>query len=125
MPERPAARPRAPDLLPEAKAPQPTAETQPAPLPEPLPDLEFTASVWAKAGRVSTSDELLPAQVMVHPPLKPKAATVDTPEFSIDDFDRDDFTESTVMGIDVDHDLDPLQACVEEGKDQEYRTKLR
>lgn len=114
MPERPAARPRAPDLLPEAKAPQPTAETQPAPLPEPLPDLEFTASVWAKAGPVSTSDELLPAQVMVHPPLKPKAATVDTPEFSIDDFDRDDFTESTVMGIDVDHDLDPLQACVEQ-----------
>ncbi len=115
MPERPAARPRAPDLLPEAKIPQPTAETPPAPLPEPLPDLEFTASVWAKAGPLPAADEpYSAAQIMVHPPLKPKAASADTPEFSIDDFDRDDFTESTVMGIDVDHDVDPMQACVEQ-----------
>ena len=107
MPERPAARPRAPDLLPEAKIPQPTAETPPAPLPEPLPDLEFTASVWAKAGPLPAADEPhAAAQIMVHPPLKPKAASADTPDFSIDDFDRDDFTESTVMGIDVDHDVD-------------------
>jgi anti-anti-sigma regulatory factor len=35
-------------------------------------------------------------------------------DFSIDDFDSGDFTESSVMGVDIDHGDDPLQACVEQ-----------
>lgn len=115
MPERPAARPRTPDLLPEAKAARPSAvEAPPKPLPEPLPDLEFTASVWAKVDLASDSDKpVTPSQMLGHPPLKPKPPADDA-DFSIDDFDRDDFTESSVMGIDVNQDDDPLQACVEQ-----------
>lgn len=97
MPERPAARPRAPDPLPEAKAPTASVEDQAKPLPEPLPDLEFTPG----------KPEAKPAAA----PLQPLTANSD---FSIDDFDSDDFTESSVMGIDVNHDDDPLQACVEQ-----------
>ena len=109
MPERPAARPRAPDPLPEAKAPVAPAEDQAKALREPLPDLEFTPGKPTKpqpapAGR---KPEGKPAAA----PLQPLAADSD---FSIDDFDSDDFTESSVMGIDVNHDDDPLQACVEQ-----------
>lgn len=115
MPERPAARPRSPDLLPEAKTPKPAAEVQPKPLPEALPDLEFSASVWAKAVTDPASDNASPtSQAMIHPPLKAKPLAAANAGFSIDDFDRDDFTESSVMGIDVEQDIDPLQACVEQ-----------
>lgn len=108
MPERPAARPRAPDMLPEAKVPVAPAEDQAKPLPEPLPDLEFTPGKPTKPQ---------PAPAARKPEGKPAAAqqpaAVDS-DFSIDDFDSDDFTESSVMGIDVNHDDDPLQACVEQ-----------
>lgn len=109
MPERPAARPRAPDLLPEAKVPVAPAEDQAKPLPEPLPDLEFTP------GKPTRPQ---PAPAACKPQDKPAAAPQQAPvadsDFSIDDFDSDDFTESSVMGIDVNQDDDPLQACVEQ-----------
>jgi anti-anti-sigma regulatory factor len=113
MPERPAARPRAPEAQPVAKVPVALAEEQPgdqpkAP-PEPLPDLEFTPAKSARpqagaAQRGTEAGQPLPKQ-------KPLAADS---EFSIDDFDSADFTESSVMGIDVNHDDDPLQASVEQ-----------
>jgi anti-anti-sigma regulatory factor len=110
MPERPAARPRAPAPLPEVKAPAAPAEDQPKPLPEPLPDLEFTPGKPTKPQ---------PAPAARKPDSKPQAAPKQQPlatdsDFSIDDFDSDDFTESSVMAIDVNHDEDPLQACVEQ-----------
>jgi anti-anti-sigma regulatory factor len=110
MPERPPARPRAPAPLPEVTAPVAPAEDQPRPLPEPLPDLEFTPGKPTKPQ---------PAPASSKPASKPQAAPRQQPlaadsDFSIDDFDSDDFTESSVMAIDVDHDEDPLQACVEQ-----------
>ena len=44
MPERPAARPRPVEPLPEVKPPPAEAAEPVKPLPEPLPDLEFTSS---------------------------------------------------------------------------------
>jgi anti-anti-sigma regulatory factor len=101
MPERTAARPRAP--LPEMKlAPQP--EETAVPLAEPLPDLEFTS-------------ERLVQQPAKAAPARPVAAAVPQRKIdvamAIDDFDND-FTESSVMAIDVEHDIDPLQADVEQ-----------
>lgn len=112
MPERPAVRPRSPELLPEAKPPRPAVEAPPTPLPEPLPDLEFTSESWAASAPAASKQPEPAPQVLVHPPLKAKPVAEDV-DFSIDDFDRD-FTESSVMGIDVNHDDDPLQACVEQ-----------
>ncbi|MDP2882190.1 MAG: STAS domain-containing protein [Azonexus sp.] len=109
MPERPAARPRAPDLLPEAKVPVAPAEDQAKPLPEPLPDLEFSPGK-------PTRPQPAPAACKPQGKLAaaPQQAPVADSDFSIDDFDSDDFTESSVMGIDVNQDDDPLQACVEQ-----------
>lgn len=105
MPERPAARPRPVEPQPEAK-PADMAVEMPVRAPAaPLPDLEF-----------STPAAPLPTAA----PQKPSApAPVAAPQpavddgFSIDDFDSD-FTNSSVMGIDVEHDVDPLQSCVEQ-----------
>jgi anti-anti-sigma regulatory factor len=101
MPERTAARPRAP--LPEMKL-APPVEDAPVSL-EPLPDLEFTV------------DKPKPAAAKQPAPAKPVAAAppqrkIDV-AMAIDDFDSD-FTESSVMAIDVEHDVDPLQADVEQ-----------
>jgi anti-anti-sigma regulatory factor len=110
MPERPAARPRAPEPPPEVKARPAPAEEEAKPLREPLPDLEFTP------GKPGASP---PAPAAGQPEKAPAAAPANQPlaidsDFSIDDFDSDDFTESSVMGIDVNHGDDPLQACVEQ-----------
>ena len=110
MPERPAARPRAPDPLPEAKAP---AEDQPKPLPEPLPDLEFTPGKPTKPQPAAVSSKPSTQKSAAQPTPGQQPLAIDS-DFSIDDFDSDDFTESSVMGIDVNHDDDPLQACVEQ-----------
>lgn len=100
MPERTAARPRAP--LPEMKL-KPPVEEAPVSL-APLPDLEFTV------------DKPVPAAAKPAP-VKPVAAAVPQRKIdvamAIDDFDSD-FTESSVMAIDVEHDVDPLQADVEQ-----------
>ncbi len=105
MPERPAAKPRAAEPVAEVPQLRTAAEEAPAPLPEPLPDLEFTNSHIG--GPIV--DKAMPDVALD----QAKAAPNDS-EFAIDDFDEDDFTESTVMGIDVNTDIDPLQACVEQ-----------
>ena len=107
MPERPVARPRAPEPLPEVKVPVTPAKDQAKSLPEQLPDLEFTSEKSTKPQPGAKS----PATAQPAPRQQPLAADSD---FSIDDFDSDDFTESSVMGVDVNDDDDPLQACVEQ-----------
>lgn len=98
MPERPAARPR--PLMPEVRPQSPPPE-EPEPLAEPLPDLEFT--VGSRPPPSQNKPEAAPA--------KPELAPEDL-DFTGEDFDRD-FTESSVMGIDVEHDGDPLQGDIE------------
>lgn len=108
MPERPAARPRFAEPPPVDVKLAPPAEADAAkPAPEPLPDLEFVPAKLL---------ESIPMAALNQPAVArepAKAAPAGDLDFSIDDFDRD-FTESSVMGIDVDNDVDPLQACVEQ-----------
>ena len=111
MPERPAARPRPVEPLPEVKPPPAEAAEPVKPLPEPLPDLEFTSSqsfASTPAGAKPQAVSAQPAGGTASP-----AAPLASDDFSIDDFDSD-FTNPSVMGIDVDHDVDPLQSCVEQ-----------
>ncbi|MFN4342468.1 MAG: hypothetical protein ACK4FE_10615 [Azonexus sp.] len=106
MPERPAAKPRPVTPVSEAKPQQTEAEEPSRSLPEPLPDLEFTASRPLAGIPVENRP---PAPLGATAPAPPVAAD----DFTIDDFDSQ-FTNSSVMGIDVDHDVDPLQSCVEQ-----------
>ena len=110
MPERPAARPRAPTPLPEVKAPVPVPE-EVKPLSTPLPDLEFTTSnlsgVTGKPTGASGSQTVIPATPVGASPA------ADDLDFTDEEFERS-FTESSVMAIDVEHDLDPVQADVEQ-----------
>lgn len=108
MPERPAARPRFAEPPPvDVKITQPgDAETAKA-APEPLPDLEFVPAKLLASIPMAALNQPAAAREPA------KSVAVADPDFSIDDFDRD-FTESSVMGIDVDNDVDPLQACVEQ-----------
>lgn len=103
MPERTAARPRAP--LPEMKLAPAPAEVS-TPLAEPLPDLEFSVEKLPTPAKpvAGRHDSLVAASA---PPRKIDLA------MAIDDFEAD-FTESSVMAIDVEHDIDPLQADVEQ-----------
>ena len=110
MPERPAARPKAP-VSPEPVA-TPAASTVEL-APADLPDLEFSivkpeAPPAAKAAMLSVSASAQPAG-------KPLAASSETDEldFTMSEFERG-FTESNVMAIDVDHGGDPLQADIEQ-----------
>ena len=96
MPERQAARPRAP-AVPLPEAPPPVEEV--VPLTEPLPDLEFTVDKPPAAAGL---------------PQAAKAVAVEADSgFDMDEFDRD-FAESSVMEIDVAHDLDPVQGDIEQ-----------
>lgn len=108
MPERPAARPRSAEPAPVDVKLAPPAQAEAAkPAPEPLPDLEFVPAKLL---------ESIPMAALSQPGAArepAKAGSAGDLDFSIDDFDRD-FTESSVMGIDVDNDVDPLQACVEQ-----------
>lgn len=99
MPERPAARPRTPVSEPEVPK---AAEEVATPLATPLPDLEFVSGAPAAARK--------PAP----PPATSALARAAEKglDFSQDDFDAD-FTESSVMGIDVDQGGDQLQGDVE------------
>lgn len=106
MPERPAARPRSAE--PEPSAPEAGAEV--GTLSDPLPDLQFTRTDW-KGG--VAKDAPAGGTAETEKPAGGLAATK-LPDFAIDEFDEDDFTESSVMAIDVDHDVDPLQSCVEQ-----------
>ena len=103
MPDRPAAKPRAPEARPEVSAPKPTVE-QSKPLAEPLPDLEFSV------GNMPAPKPAV-ASAVSQPITTQKPA--DSLDFTDEDFDRD-FTESSVMAIDVDFGADPLQADIEQ-----------
>lgn len=108
MPERPAARPRPVEPQAEAKPLETAAVEAPLKAPaEPLPDLEFSITQPVSSPPI-TARELPSAPA---PSATPEAVADD--EFSIEDFDSA-FTNSSVMGIDVEHDVDPLQSCVEQ-----------
>ncbi|WP_412478225.1 STAS domain-containing protein [Azonexus sp. IMCC34839] len=120
MPERPAARPRAPAPAPEAK-PSQSGGDEVGVVSQPLPDLEFTASDVSSPS--AALQEKAPAQ------QQPISADNDL-DFTHDDFDKD-FAESSVMAIDVEHGLDPVQSDVEQvvvlfanGQDAVARTLL-
>lgn len=121
MPGRSAARPR--PTLPEMKL-APVAAEAAAALDDPLPALEFTLS---------------PPPVGMAPQTRTAMADKPPSRFEIDDADFDpamdafdkEFTASSVMAINVEHDLDPLQADVEQvcalyaaGQDIAARTTL-
>ena len=103
MPDRPAAKPRPPAPRPEMAAPKPVVETA-KPLAEPLPDLEFSVGNMPAPKPV-----VLPVANQVTGAVKP----ADDLDFTEEDFDRD-FSESSVMAIDVDFGADPLQADIEQ-----------
>lgn len=121
MPERPAARPKAPVPAPTASAarpkaappaakPAPAAATPPSPPPSPPPlaDLEFSTGNLPPPKAVEKSSPQV-AEVGLPKPL----ALVEDPDALMAEFDRD-FTDSSVMAIDVAHDIDPLQADLEQ-----------
>lgn len=92
MPERQAAKPRPSEPLPEVKSTPVTAPEQETKAPvAPLPDLEFTPS---KPGAAKAEE---------------KAA-----DDGFDDGFDDEFSAWSSVGINVDHDVDPLEACVEQ-----------
>lgn len=104
MPERPVAKPKpAPEVLPEAAASvPPVREEESLPPAEPLPDLEFTVSSIAAATAAAPVPTLTPA------PAVARSAPV------ADEFGDGFSSWSDVGGINVDHDVDPLEACVEQ-----------
>lgn len=100
MPERQVARPRAP----EVRAPKPLIE-EVEPLTAPLPDLEFATGSQPLAVGVTKYGEPVAARMV--------QIAADDLAFTVDEFDRN-FTESSVMEIDVEHDSDPVQADIEQ-----------
>ena len=109
MPKRPAAQPRASESV--VKAPAPPSPP-PVALAEPLPDLEFTVTPIPRV--VAPKIEDLPIKQAAAPKPKPLASLPDDDglDFTISQFERD-FTDSSVMAINVEHDLDPAQSEVE------------
>jgi len=105
MPERPVARPKAPPPA-AAVSPREAPTVNAAP---PLKDLDFSSGNLPAA---KVADKPKPAAVAETKLSKP-LAVVDDDDFTMAEFDRD-FTDSSVMAIDVDHDLDPLQADLEQ-----------
>ncbi|MBS1158185.1 MAG: hypothetical protein H6R15_604 [Proteobacteria bacterium] len=106
MPERPAARPKAPAPVPAVSVlAKDESPRTPAP---PLADLEFSTGNLPPAKPLAKT----PSPSTEVKPQKP-LAVVDDLDFTMAEFDRD-FTDSSVMAIDVDHDVDPLQADLEQ-----------
>jgi ABC-type transporter Mla MlaB component len=111
MPERPAARPRPVEPLPEVKPPPAEVRSRSSRSP--------SRCRISNSRRASRSRQRLPEPSRRPCPAQPAGGTASpaapaaSDDFSIDDFDSD-FTNSSVMGIDVDHDVDPLQSCVEQ-----------
>lgn len=101
MPERQVARPKAPV---PADSPKETAPPEPA---QPLEDLEFsTGNLPPPPGPEK------PKSAKAEPVSAQPLAIVDD-DFDMEEFDRG-FTDSSVMAIDVEHDVDPLQADLEQ-----------
>ena len=107
MPERPAARPRPPEPRPEVLAPTPLA-VEVEPQAEPLPDLEFTSNNQTPPLSVAEKTDSVSAATS----LKPSAELASL-DLSVDEFDRD-FTEFSVMAIDVEDGGDSVQADIEQ-----------
>ncbi|MDR2837154.1 MAG: hypothetical protein LBV49_01070 [Azonexus sp.] len=104
MPERRVAKPLAPapELL-----PQQVEEGSPAATPAPLPDLEFTNS---KPSGIAVP-VAKPERPTPEPQMSAKPVISSAP--GKDDFDDAEFAESYIMGIDVEHDTDPVQGEIE------------
>lgn len=104
MPERPTAKPKAP----AAPSPTPPAESVPK-IDENLPELEFTRS---RPEGVTAGQNTSTARVDLgpQPTLDDDGFELD---FTISEFDRN-YSESSVMGINVDHDVDSMQADIEQ-----------
>ena len=104
MPERQVARPKAPTPV-AAVQPQETPAAEPV---APLEDLEFST------GNLPPPKAPAKAAPPVAQPASGKPlAIVNDADFDMEEFDRD-FTDSSVMAIDVEHDIDPLQADLEQ-----------
>ena len=101
---RPPAAPKEPTAKPAAAPTKPQAPAEPAPkVVENLPELEFTRSV---PGGLTAE----PARQGSAPALDDEGFELD---FTISEFDRN-YSESSVMGINVDHDVDSMQADIEQ-----------
>jgi len=112
MPERPAARPKAPVPPPSASQP-PSVSTAPAESPKlDLPDLDFAPAAPQSSVPVAKAHSPVPTGASA-PDAVPGQLPLPDPDFTVSEFERN-FTESSVMAIDVDHDLDPVQADVEQ-----------
>lgn len=105
MPERQAARPKAPMPAPAA-LPKEATPAEPAP---PLADLEFSTGNLPPPAADKPEAKSEAAAVPAAKPL----AIVNDADFDMAEFERD-FTDSSVMAIDVEHDVDPLQADLEQ-----------
>lgn len=113
MPERPVAKPKpAAEVLPEVLASQPAVREEVAPpAAEQLPDLEFTASSIAAALAATPAPAPTPTPVPTPTPAPTLAAEQRPPaEGPADDFS----SWSNIDGINVDHDVDPLESGVEQ-----------
>ena len=105
MPERATAKPKAPVAAKPVAPPEP-----PVKLNEHLPELEFTRSQPAGLKPAPKTPAIEPSSAA------PVAATDDDGfelDFTISEFDRN-YSDSSVMGINVDHDVDSMQADIEQ-----------
>ena len=100
MPERATAKARA-HAVPK---PAPPVESAPK-IAEHLPELEFTRSRPEGVSAGQSTPETVPS-----PALDDEGFELD---FTISQFDRN-YSESSVMGINVDHDVDSMQADIEQ-----------
>lgn len=107
MPERPAARPRPPEQRPEVLAPKPLI-VEVEPLAEPLPDLEFTSG-----GQTPPLSAIKKIDSVSPPASLNTTIELADLDFAVDEFDRD-FTESSVMAINIEDRGDPVQADIEQ-----------
>lgn len=110
MPERATAKPKAP-VAPKPAAASPTAPSEPpVKLNEHLPELEFTRSLPAGL-------KPAPNAPGIDAPIAAPAVAMDDDgfelDFTISEFDRN-YSDSSVMGINVDHDVDSMQADIEQ-----------
>lgn len=103
-PERPVARPRAAARLPEP-ASQAALPEKVEPLSQPLPDLEFTTGHLPPP----VAKRVEPFPLIAPQPVETPAPTL---AFTVEEFDRE-FTESSVMAIDVENGDDPVQSDIE------------
>lgn len=104
MPERPTVKPKAPT------PPKPVAPVEPALKPaENLPELEFTRS---RPGGLTAGKNISEVRAASSPPpaLDEDGFELD---FTISSFDRN-YSESSVMGINVDHDVGSMQSDIEQ-----------